>query len=92
MPEDSEPQFKFDRYRPRKRICSASADVLLHAVVMAVRDGASMEKLNDILRCYPRIMNKSNPYTVLIDEICRLRQTCEEQAAKLEKLESPPLI
>lgn len=92
MAEESAPQFQFERYVPRKRITSASADVLLHAVVMAVRDGASIERITDLLKCYPRVLNKANPYTVLMDEICRLRATCEEQAARLEKLESPPLI
>lgn len=85
-------EFSFGKYAAKRRVTNASADVLLHAVVVTVRDGAGIERINELLKCYPRVLNRSNPYTVLLDEICRLRATCEEQAARLEKLESPQLI
>lgn len=47
--------------------------VLLHAVVIAIRDEACHADLRRLVACYPRIMNRANPYLVLFDEIARLR-------------------
>jgi hypothetical protein len=70
-------QFQFEKFVPRKRGKSADAETLLHAVVIAARDNATRYDIRDLLKCYPRIQNKINPYLVLFDEIYRLRQQCD---------------
>jgi hypothetical protein len=46
-----------------------TAETLLHALVVAIRDGKHHWELKKIAKCYPRLLNKTNPFLALIDEI-----------------------
>jgi hypothetical protein len=72
MSKSKAPQFKFARHVRRSRL-SRDSDVLLEAIVKAIRDKKSRRYLRDLVRCYPVVQNRGNPYRILLDEICKLR-------------------
>lgn len=52
----------------------SDASMLLHALVVALRDGRPRADMIKLISAYPRIMNRDNPFLPLIDEIGELRK------------------
>src|SRR5215471_3505502 len=63
----------FARHVIKRSKTSRDADVLLEAIVRALRDKKSKRGyINQLIRCYPVVRNGGNPYRILFDEIERL--------------------
>jgi len=67
-------------------ISEGTAQKLLHALVVAIRDGKHRYNLTKIASCYPRITNKSNPFLSLLEEIQKLQGTVDCQAEQIWSL------
>lgn len=64
----------------------SDASVLLHAIVVALRDDLPRHELIKLVAIYPRIMNRSNPFVPLVEEIATLRERLGEKVDQLELL------
>ena len=60
-----------------------TAESMLHALVVAIRDGKRHYELKKIVRCYPRLTNRTNPFLPLIAEISRLQGIADNQEEDL---------